>query len=249
MTTKTKTKTRRVQSRSLEAQTSVPAARDYMLAQLAAMPPESIRYAWAEHPAEGDKPMHWHIFAQVRGAVRYDWSSLCAAFQQLDAHSHSDKCNSPAVFVRYLRHLDNPEKAQIPESAVHYIGFTESEMAQATAPGTGSCLGVLDALKAMDLRSHPMTVLTELMSAGYKPHEISATVNALTAVTRFRGAALAELDKPLEEWQPPAWEGMSPPEEEVAPPEEVLAWLPCDDDGTPSDVCRRPSRAILVGVR
>lgn len=82
---------------------------------------EPHRYAWIIHdgdinPDTGElKDPHVHFFAQVESPRSLQWFSdlLEVPINQLQ------KVKSTKAMLRYLCHLDNPEKSQYPTTCVH----------------------------------------------------------------------------------------------------------------------------------
>lgn len=80
----------------------------------------NARIAWVEHPAEGDTPVHYHLAASFPSPVR-----LREALEQLcivDPHCYIKPCRNFRSSVRYLAHLDNPEKAQLDPGDIRLLG-------------------------------------------------------------------------------------------------------------------------------
>lgn len=111
-----------VQYRSLNIKTTSREGLDMM--QLACLAKPNARLAWAEHPAEGETPIHYHLCGSFPSPVRLREAleRLC----YLDPHCYIKPCRNFRASVRYLAHLDNPEKVQLnPGDAVHMVGDWE----------------------------------------------------------------------------------------------------------------------------
>lgn len=170
----------RLQCRQFEVQTISAAARDAVLAWY--RDHGACRIAWAEHPAEGNKPAHFHVVARFDKTV--DCNALRELVNTLDKHSHADKVNRWPNMVRYLRHLDSPEKTPIPAEACHYEGFPEAEMDQATFDN-GGCLNLIRMIAELPHSSSPVDALRVCVQAGFRPFEVSGVSRALFDLGRL----------------------------------------------------------------
>lgn len=110
-----------LQYRTINVKTAVSACRDLILQAFAEVP--NARYAWCEHPAEGDTPAHFHLVASFSSPRRF--SLALERLHMLDGHEYVRPCRNFRGSVRYLCHLDNPEKVQIPPSQIHFEGDWE----------------------------------------------------------------------------------------------------------------------------
>lgn len=165
---------KRVQCRAVEGQTICKDALEAALAWLREK--DCSRLAWSEHPAEGDKPAHYHFCARWESTV--DVLALRKLVNDLDKHSHVDKVGRWPSMVRYLRHLDNPEKAQIPPDAAHYEGFPETELEAATAAASDQ-LALVTMIAEMPHGTNPVEALRIALRAGFRPSEVSGVTRAL----------------------------------------------------------------------
>lgn len=175
--TNTADKGKRKQSRTIGLQTALPALRDAALEW--ARERQAVRIAWAKHPVEGDKPEHYHLVLEFGDVV--DWTSLRRLAMEMDSHSWSDSLSKPAKSRRYLGHRDNPLKAQIPESDIHFEGeWTEQDIAEALAPSPSAGLECLvrELANYGASRVHPAAALIDLLRKGYEPREVSSVVGA-----------------------------------------------------------------------
>lgn len=83
----------------------------------------SARVAWMEHPAEGETPVHYHLCGSFPGPVRL--SEALAHLVRLDPHCYIKPCRNFRSSVRYLAHLDNPEKVQLSPESITLAGDWE----------------------------------------------------------------------------------------------------------------------------
>lgn len=165
---------KRIQCRAVELQTISPEARDAAINWLKEKDCE--RLAWAEHPAEGDKPVHYHVCARWNSTV--DVLSLRKLVNVLDKHSHVEKVGRWKNMVRYLRHLDNPEKVAIPPESAHYEGFPEDEL-QAVTSAASDQLALVTMIAEMPHGTNPVEALRIALRAGFRPSEVSGVTRAL----------------------------------------------------------------------
>lgn len=165
---------KRLQCRAVEVQTIDPVTRDAALEWCRKA--ECDRLAWAEHPAEGDKPVHYHVVARWSRTV--DCISLRQLVNRMDSHSHCDRVNRWPNMVRYLRHLDQPEKAVIPPEAAHYEGFPEVEVEAATKEN-GTAVALIEMIAELPHGTNPVEALKVCVHAGFRPSEVSGVTRAL----------------------------------------------------------------------
>lgn len=178
----------RRQARVIGWQTAVPAARDAALQWARERLRDGEEYAhgklcWAQHPAEGEKPAHWHGVIEFESVV--DWASLRLLLMTLDPHSWSDSISKLSRARRYLGHRDNPLKAQIPEGDIHFEGgYTEQDIAEALAPSPSAGLECLvrELARYAASGTTPAAALVDLLRKGYEPREVSALVGAFRAL-------------------------------------------------------------------
>ena len=164
----------RLQCRAVEGQTVDRATLDAALAWLRER--NCDRLAWSEHPAEGNKPLHYHFVARWSSTV--DCIALRDLCNRMDTHSHVDKCGRFVNMVRYLRHLDSPEKTPIPAESAHYEGFPEDELQVVTQSGRDS-LALVQMIADLPHGSSPVDALRVCIGAGYRPSEVSGVTRAL----------------------------------------------------------------------
>lgn len=165
---------KRLQCRAVESQTISAEARDLFIEWCRKA--EAERIAWAEHPAEGDKPAHFHLCARWNRTV--DCLALRKAVQRLDPHGHTDKVGRWTNCVRYLRHLDQTDKVRIPPESAHYEGFPEDELAAVSSEGCDN-LALVQMIANIPHGSSAVEALRVCIGAGYRPSEISGVTRAL----------------------------------------------------------------------
>lgn len=83
----------------------------------------NARLAWMEHPAEGETPVHYHLCGSFTGPVRL--ADALAHLVQVDPHCYIKPCRNFRASVRYLAHLDNPEKVQLSPEGITLAGDWE----------------------------------------------------------------------------------------------------------------------------
>lgn len=165
---------KRLQGRAVEVQTIDPATRDAALNWCKEKGCE--RLAWSEHPAEGDKPIHFHMVARWNRTV--DFIALRQLVNGMDTHSHCDRVGRWPNAVRYLRHLDSPDKPLIPADKAHYEGFTEAELEDASRDNGGT-LSLLSMIADIPHGTNPVEALRVCVHAGFRPAEVSGVTRAL----------------------------------------------------------------------
>lgn len=187
-TTKSPDKSSRKQARVIGFQTASEVARDWALNWARSRMREVSDYehgklCWAQHPAEGDKPIHWHGVIEFESIT--DWTSFRVGLMALDPHSWSDSISKLVKSRRYLGHRDNPLKAQISEGDIHFEGgYTEQDIAEALAPSPSAGLECLvrELARYSATGATPAAALVDLLRKGYEPREVSSVVGAFRAL-------------------------------------------------------------------
>lgn len=88
---------------------------------------------WANHPAESGGHPHTHYV--VRFPSQVYWGAIRSKLKDLgDDHAYSDVGRSWTRSVRYLLHLDNPEKEPIPRENFKFSGLDISELKCSLVP-------------------------------------------------------------------------------------------------------------------
>lgn len=91
--------------------------------QKACLEKPNARLAWVEHPAEGETPVHYHLCGSFSAPVRL--REALEALCLIDPHCYIKPCRNFRASVRYLAHLDNPEKHPIDPSGIILAGDWE----------------------------------------------------------------------------------------------------------------------------
>lgn len=81
---------------------------------------DCARLAWVSHPSEEETPPHFHICASFVSPSRFH--SALSRLYELDPHEYCKPCRNFRASVRYLAHLDNPEKCKIDPSSIVFEG-------------------------------------------------------------------------------------------------------------------------------
>lgn len=189
MSTKSTSKSARLQARVVGFQTASETARDWAFnwarERMCDTPNgyEHGKLCWSVHPAEGDKPVHYHAVLEFDSVV--DWTKLRAGLMEIDPHSWSDSISKLVKARRYLGHRDNPLKAQIPETDIHFEGgYSEPDVAEALAPSPSAGLECLvrELARYSASGATPAAALVDLLRKGYEPREVSSVVGAFRAL-------------------------------------------------------------------
>lgn len=167
-----------LQSRALVYKTiCCPAA---VLAYLTSQWPD-VRVVWSKHPAEGSTPVHFHGVVVFSSVVR--WDKLRAWLMCHDPHSFSDSCRSVTRSIRYLLHLDNPEKVRVPVEDLHSYGFDADELSKNLHGfGRGSVLDYLPAI----IRMPVFDALQYCEQQGILFRDVSSALNCMYALDRVK---------------------------------------------------------------
>jgi len=80
--------------------------------------PDKSQYAFCEHPAEGDKVLHYHLVARLGKPCKS--KTFSDILTTLDPCNYCTSAKSIPSCLRYLIHKDNPEKCQIEKFHVEH---------------------------------------------------------------------------------------------------------------------------------
>lgn len=133
-------------------------------------------FAIATHPAHDSKPVHQHLVLNFPSQMSCDF--LRKKCMEADSHSYSAPCRSFRRCVRYLLHLDNPDKDTIPVSAL--ISNLPDEVLADYLQTPSDYKRIPDLIRENKPET-PLAVFNLLVSNGFHPREISAYVSALNA--------------------------------------------------------------------
>lgn len=188
---------------------------------------------WAVHTEPG-KEDHFHMVVRFPGPVR--WGRLRGRLKHQDEHHYSQPARAFARSVRYLLHLDNPEKTPIPrENLKTTPNVDQSELSLLLGAQKSSILYDLQRLPALQtFRAFDYLV----NDRGHSPNEVCQVLRCLGAIDDWikrarKDAAFCEAvlstdefkqdrpfldyDSPLPVSQGELFEGMGPDEENSDP--------------------------------
>lgn len=134
---------------------------------------------WATHDEEG-KVRHAHFVVRWPSVVR--WSALADWLHAEDGHEYAAPAGSWRRSVRYLLHLDNPEKARIPREALGSCNIDESELAQLL---TAQRLPILESLILAEGRPLHERFAFLVIERGHAPSEISSALRCMMDLERW----------------------------------------------------------------
>lgn len=143
------------------------------------------RFAMCKHPAEDTTPDHWHIAGSFASPV--DCRFIRDSWMERDLHSYSDSGRSFNRCVRYLAHLDCPQKVHIEVSEVKHDGAWaegEFESMMHLPPDYNKIATIISSDELAS--ASPLEVLSRLMSEGFMPRDVSGYCQALDSVIRLK---------------------------------------------------------------
>lgn len=133
---------------------------------------DEIEMVWATHD-DGNVP-HCHVVLRFAGVRR--WQCLYDWMMANDPHSFTKAARSWPRQVRYLLHLDNPEKPPVKRSALGWHNVDEDDLSLLLA---GRASGLLDAINA-SMSMSPIDAFSYLVEKrGFKPGECISGVRLL----------------------------------------------------------------------
>lgn len=137
-----------------------------------------LAVAWAVHDSE---PVHCHVMIRFPSVRRWAW--LRDWLNGKDPHNYCKAADSWRRGVRYLLHLDNPEKEVVPRANFDSWGVDSDEVAMLLA---GRSSAILPAIREASGMS-PYDAFAFLVERrGFRPSECTAALNLLQALERFK---------------------------------------------------------------
>lgn len=157
------------------------------------------------------KVRHVHIVVRFVGVTR--WSEFRGWLHENDGHEYAEPAQSWRRSVRYLLHLDNPEKAAIPREALFSENVDEMELSQLLGASKLPILESLVAAQALPLHRRFEFLVCE---RGHQPSEVSAALRCMMDLEKWertRTAAGMETALPervvdSDDWTPDELEEM-----------------------------------------
>lgn len=155
-------------------------------------------HVWAKHEhdevAQGSKPFcHYHGVIRFASTVSWQWFRDRLMRPDNDPHSYSAPGRGWQRCVRYLLHLDSPDKPPIPRSNLSYSGeISEDEISMLLGRPRASLLSDIRNAPRMDTFSLVDWLVNE---KGHTPGEVAQMLRCITAVNSYLGP-LSLLSRP-----------------------------------------------------
>lgn len=141
---------------------------------------EECCIAWAVHDQD-EKNVHCHVMIKFPSVRRWSW--LRTYLNDCDPHNRCVAGDSWRRGVRYLLHLDNPEKPVVPRSALGTYNIDDDDLSMLLA---GRSSSLLPALREASVMS-PYDAFSFLVERrGFRPSECTAGINLLIALERMK---------------------------------------------------------------
>lgn len=186
------------------------------------------RHDHAETSAAGSSPTHYH--AVIRFASTESWSWLRSWLHDHDGHEYCAAGRGWQRCVRYLLHLDSPDKPVIPRSNLQYRGeITEDEISMLLGRPRASLLADIRLAPHKDTFGLVDWLVNE---RGHTPGEVAQMLRCIMEVNRYVGpiSLLARTEDIPKSFAVDVDRSISPPGET------------CEgDDGLPNDLGCLPS--------
>lgn len=153
---------------------------------------------WADHPAESGGHPHTHYM--VRFPVQTSWAKVRTWLQDpvsgMDPHSYCAVGRSWTRAVRYLLHLDNPDKDYIPRESFHFEGEIKREEIEILLGAPRKPL--LEDIRSAHCPKTPFGFVDWLVNErGHSPGEVASMLRCVLAASEYvaRRAELEALQK------------------------------------------------------
>lgn len=141
---------------------------------------EEASIAWAVHDQDVST-VHCHVMIRFPSVRRWKW--LRDFMNENDPRNRCVPADSWRRGVRYLLHLDNPEKPPVPRSALGTFNIDDDDLAQLMAGKTSLLLPALREALSMS----PYDAFSFLVERrGFKPHECTSAINLLVALQKSK---------------------------------------------------------------
>lgn len=134
---------------------------------------------WATHDEPG-KAKHCHLVVRWPSVTR--WTALAVWLHKQDGHEYTAPAGSWRRSVRYLLHLDNPEKALIPREALGSHNIDETELSQLLGSQRLPILESLILAESLPLHQRFAFLVCE---RGHAPSEVSAALRCMLDLERW----------------------------------------------------------------
>lgn len=154
------------------------------------VPDTSVVWAMHDHDAGN---VHWHFV--VRFPMVTDWQWLRDRCMDLDRHSNSQIGRGWQRCVRYLLHLDNPDKPVIPRRNLSYLGIDDDEVAMLLGRPRASLLADIKSAAARDVFGLVDWLVNE---RGHTPGEVAQMLRCISSVMQYLGPAQLALASPAD---------------------------------------------------
>ena len=142
------------------------------------------RWAYAQHVPPTPKVLHWHFVGLFEDRVY--WKSIFDYAMEHDRCSSTDNCKKPRKAVRYLLHLDSPDKHPVPRDAFISGGMWGPDELENWLESSSVASSLVDtALSLWRDGCSPLEALSRLVSFGYEPYQISASLQAFSRLHEF----------------------------------------------------------------
>lgn len=142
------------------------------------------RWAYAQHVPPAPKVPHWHFVGLFEDRVF--WKSVYDCAMDHDRCSSTDTCKKPRKAVRYLLHLDSPDKHPVPRENLITGGVWGPDELENWLESSSVASSLVDTALALWRDGlTPLEALSRLVSFGYEPFQISSSLQAYTRLHEF----------------------------------------------------------------
>ena len=118
---------------------------------------ESPLHEFDANPTGELKKPHWHVLLMFGGVKSYE--QVCSVLAPLNC-PHPERCHNAKAMIRYMCHLDNPDKYQYPVSAI--VAHGGVDLAELLRPSASERYSLI-AEMADYIRTEGITEFKDLM--------------------------------------------------------------------------------------
>lgn len=134
---------------------------------------------WAKHVEEGHVT-HYHLVGRFLGTTR--WQRFADWLHDHDGHEYADNAGSWRRSVRYLLHLDNPEKPRVPRENLDSLNIDADELDTLLSAGKLPILESLILAQSLPLNQRFAFLVVE---RGHLPSEVSAAIRCMMDLEKW----------------------------------------------------------------
>lgn len=141
------------------------------------------RWCYATHPSEGSTPEHYHLL--IKWDTPREWTAHARELERLDPHAHEEVPRSARACIRYMLHLDNPDKIAVDRSALEPGNWDRGQI-ETFLSDTNPMLQLVEYVQEHLRTSTIFEIARDLLDLGYKPGQITNAQRMLYSISQLQ---------------------------------------------------------------